>query len=126
MAREVLRGLGFQEGELSIVILGDPEMKELNKRFTGRDSPTDVLSFPMCKQGFWEGVPCLLGDVVISLDSARSNAVERRVSLEDEINLLLIHGILHLFGFDHERDEDARIMEAEERRLWTLINQKTG
>lgn len=109
---------------MSILILDDPSMKELNRRFRGRDSTTDVLSFPIGKDIPNEDLPHLFGDVVISFDRAKSQAAERNVCLEEEVNHLLVHGILHLLGFDHETKKDAKIMEAEERRLWTLINQK--
>ena len=111
--------MGKAEDELSILITDDEEIQDLNRRFRGIDHTTDVLSFP---QG--DGVPgtgspggCVLGDVVISMDRAEAQSVEFGVSVEEELSRLLIHGALHLMGFDHETgDEDAdRMSKIEEK-----------
>jgi probable rRNA maturation factor len=96
--------------ELSIALVSDREMRALNRRWRGEDRPTDVLSFPLLE-------PQSLGDVVISLDTARRQAREGRWPLATELRRLLAHGVLHCRGYDHERSADARRMAAAERRL---------
>jgi len=96
--------------QLSIALVSDREIRALNRRWREQDRPTDVLSFPLEERG-------ALGDVVISLDTARRQAREGGWPLAAELRRLLAHGILHCRGYDHERPEDARRMAAAERRL---------
>jgi rRNA maturation RNase YbeY len=112
-ARRLLRALRLSGAELSVVLVSDAEMRRLNRRWRGRDRPTDVLSFPQD-----EGRNGLLGDVVISLDTARRQAAEQGTTLGREADRLLIHGLLHLLGYDHERSPaEARRMQRRERTL---------
>jgi probable rRNA maturation factor len=112
-ARRLLRGLGREDAELSLLLVSDREMRALNRRWRGRDRPTDVLSFP---QDDARGP--LLGDVVISIDTARRQAAEQRTTVGREAGRLLIHGLLHLLGYDHERSvTEARRMQRRERAL---------
>ena len=112
-ARRLLQGLRRGDAELSIVLVSDREMRALNRRWRGHDRPTDVLSFPQDA-----GRGALLGDVVISVDTARRQAAEQRTTLGREAERLLIHGLLHLLGYDHERSPaDARRMQRRERVL---------
>ncbi len=101
---------------MSVALVGDDEIRNLNGRYRSRDEPTDVLSFPV-----GERLPSghrLIGDVVISVEKAARQARQRRRSFEDELEALLIHGILHNLGYDHERSAvDEREMRALERRL---------
>jgi probable rRNA maturation factor len=114
--------LAFPEGELSIVAVDDEEMSSLNWRYLKRRGPTNVLAFPMREGEFGEVQPNLLGDVVISVPTARREAEEAGISLEAMIDRLLVHGILHLFGYDHERDEPAaRDMEERSAELLALL-----
>lgn len=108
-AREWLATLGYAEVSLSLV--PDSEMRQLNRRFRGKDKPTDVLSFPL-QEGRRH-----LGDVVISLDTARRQAKEGGWPLSVELRRLLAHGLLHCAGHDHETPRDARRMQRAERRL---------
>jgi len=108
-ARDWLVKLRFDEVSLSLV--ADSEMRELNRRFRGKDKPTDVLSFPL-QEGRRH-----LGDVVISLDTARRQADEGGWPLSVELRRLLAHGLLHCAGHDHEAPADARRMQRAERRL---------
>ena len=89
----------------------DPEIHDLNRQYRKKDKPTDVLSFPLADKLY----PTLLGDVVISLDTATRQAQRRGHSLREELQTLLIHGILHLLGYDHEvsRSEAARMRHKE-------------
>ena len=96
--------------ELSLVFVNDREMHILNREYRGKDRPTDVLSFPML-EGQGREAASSLGDIVISLDTAKRQARQYRHSLDAEVSRLLVHGILHLLGFDHERVSRARRVE---------------
>ena len=103
--------------ELSIVLTDDATVRELNRTYRATDAPTDVLSFSQSEgDSFTRHVdaPPHLGDVIISLDTARRQADEFAVSAQDEVAHLLAHGILHLFGYDHEDPGEAEIMRAHE------------
>jgi rRNA maturation RNase YbeY len=109
-ARQVLRALGVHRAELSLSLVADEEMHGLNRRYRGKDKPTDVLSFPLHTPPIPSEVASL-GDVVISIDTAALAAAERRRPLAACLDELVIHGILHLLGYDHE------VSAAEERRM---------
>ena len=110
----ILISLGLEGVELSVLLTDDGEIRDLNRTYRGRDKPTDVLSFPM---GDRVGDRLLLGDVVVSLDTARRRAEETGSPLERVVLNLLIHGIIHLLGYDHERggEEERRFRELEEK-----------
>ncbi|RLB84618.1 MAG: rRNA maturation RNase YbeY [Deltaproteobacteria bacterium] len=119
---QILNALGCNAHEISIVILDDQEMAQLNKTYRGINKPTNVLAFPMQEGEFSEITPGLLGDVVISMETAEREAVTARISLEERTSQLLIHGILHLLGFDHEMgDREAAIMEKKSLELLRLV-----
>jgi probable rRNA maturation factor len=114
--------MGYHDGELSILIVDDPEISELNKTYLGRSGPTNVIAFPMQEGPFGRVNPNLFGDVVISLDTAASEAHDAGISIESRFDQLLVHGILHLFGFDHEKTpEQAKAMKDKEERLLNLL-----
>jgi rRNA maturation RNase YbeY len=117
VARRLLRRLDLGETELSILLVNDREMRGLNRRYRGIDRATDVLAF--AQQEGAGGTPHgLLGDVVISVDTARRQARDAGSSLGAEADRLLIHGLLHLLGYDHERSAaEARRMQRRERVL---------
>lgn len=117
----MLRALDAADAELSVTLVDDPTIAELNARYRGIDRPTDVLSFSLMEGDHSERRGALLGDVVVSLETAGAQARRGRRSLDDEVLRLLIHGTLHLLGHDHERDDEARRMRAEERRLWRTL-----
>jgi probable rRNA maturation factor len=117
VADEVLRLLERENVELSLALVGNAEMRKLNAKYRGKDYVTDVLSFPA--EDHLPGPVRLLGDVVICIDKMRAQAKERGRSLQEEMTTLLIHGIVHLLGYDHERSaRDARIMERLERKIY--------
>jgi probable rRNA maturation factor len=119
-ANEILKLLGERRAELSVALIGNGEMRKLNTRYRKKDYPTDVLSFPAA-QDMPDGVP-LLGDVIISVDKATEQAKERGRSLDEEMTTLLIHGLLHLLGYDHERSaKDARIMSRLEKKIYRAL-----
>ena len=113
-----LLGLVEREGsELSLALLADPEMAALNAAFRGRPAPTDVLSFSLLEGPGAGFRGPLLGDVAIGVEVAARQARRARRGLDDEVARLLVHGVLHLLGFDHQRVAQARRMRGEERRL---------
>jgi len=100
----------------------DPEITKLNKTYLGRTGPTNVIAFPMQLGEFGEINPNLLGDVVISLDTVAREAQENSMSIETRFEQLLLHGILHLFGFEHEKGpEQAEEMMNKEKELLQLL-----
>lgn len=120
-ARALLAALGEAEAELSIALVDDAEMAVLNERWRGRAGPTDVLAFALREGRHARHRGALLGDVVIAVGVAARQAVERGHDLETECRRLLIHGVLHLLGYDHERPDEARRMRARERSLWRRL-----
>jgi probable rRNA maturation factor len=119
---KILEDSGYHNKELSILFTNDEHIAELNRLFLKRDGPTNVLAFPM-ESGAENGIKTpMIGDIVISLDAAERDAEEIGEDLDRTISRLLIHGFLHLLGYDHERSEaDARKMERETERLLHLI-----
>lgn len=117
-AKTILRRLGELDAELTVSLVDDSAIHELNHRYRGNDRPTDVLAFAMREGDAGPADPAVLGDVVISLDTAARQARSRRRPLAAEVRVLLVHGILHLVGYDHERSAaEARRMRAMEQRL---------
>ena len=100
-ARQVLRALAVHRAELSLSLVADEEMHDLNRTYRGKERPTDVLAFPLHTPPIPDHVASL-GDVVISIDTAALAASERRRPLATCLDELVIHGILHLLGYDHE------------------------
>ena len=128
---ELMRAAGLRNAELSIVIVGDPAIRRLNRRWRGKDRPTDVLSFSQLEEKTRNGhVPHIahsakigaIGDVIISIDTAASQAKQMEVAVAARLRALLVHGFLHLLGYDHERsDAEARRMFRRERRLIAIL-----
>lgn len=137
LAKDVLVAEGVRgEAELTLLFVDEPSIADLNKRFLGKEGPTDVLSFPIDDDALERGrspdsggsgpgtmppepsdLPTLLGDVVICPKVAERNAPNHAGTLDDELALLVVHGILHLLGLDHVDDDEAEVMEARERDL---------
>ena len=124
LARSVLHAEGVTDGiELSMAFVGEVVMAELNQRFAGEEGATDVLAFPIdganpidgADPG--EGGPAMLGDLVICPAVAARNSAHHAGTYEDEVALLVVHGILHLMGMDHEDPLEARRMQGRERDL---------
>ena len=121
-AQAVLNALGSPDGELSILIVDDPQIAELNEQYLSRKGPTNVIAFPMRNGGFEDLNPQLLGDVVISVETAKREAGDAGISTNARLSQLLVHGILHLFGYDHENDEDeARRMEKKSKEMLEIL-----
>ena len=111
------------ESELSVVLVDDEQMRSLNWKYRRRQGPTNVLAFAMREGEFGDISPQLLGDVIISLSTAQREAEEAGLSLDSTISRLLVHGILHLVGFDHQKGEDAaREMEQRSTELLAQLD----
>jgi probable rRNA maturation factor len=119
-ARKMLAALALEGVELSLALVDDATIQALNRDYRRKDRPTDVLAFAM-REGepapAMPGAPELLGDVVISVPTARRQASERGRPLLDELTTLLAHGLLHLLGHDHQSDRQERAMTARTREL---------
>ena len=115
-ARRILEILGQGRAELSLALVDNREMQKLNARYRDKNEPTDVLAFPAGKALLPDMQ--VLGDVVISVDRAGEQARRAGKTLEQEMEKLLIHGILHLLGYDHERSRrEARVMRGMEKKV---------
>ncbi len=122
-ARAVLNALDYPDGELSILIVDDQQIADLNLTYLNRKGPTNVIAFPMREGQFDEITPNLLGDVVISIETARREADAAGLSLQNRFDQLLIHGILHLLGYDHEQTrEEAERMEEKSKSLLAMLD----
>lgn len=120
LAQRIIAAAGEPETQLSVLLVGDRRMRRLNRRYRGRDYPTDVLAFPM-REAEGPASP-LLGDVVISLPQAIRQAEGDGHSLDHELATLLIHGTLHLLGHDHERGgREAERMRRKERAIMRQV-----
>ncbi len=122
---KALQYLQIEEGvEISILLADDKIIRELNKKYRGIDEPTDVLAFSL-QEGkvkfpeVEENRP--LGDIIISTETARRQAEILNHKEEEEITLLVIHGLLHLLGYDHEEEQDNKLMRQKERELLNLF-----
>jgi rRNA maturation RNase YbeY len=124
-ARGLLSTFDETESELTVSLVDDAEVRRLNRDYRGKDRPTDVLAFAMREGVRVVGDEPVLGDVVISLDTAARQARRHGLSVEEEVRTLLIHGALHLLGYDHERSPAAaRKMKAMERQLRSVLLNK--
>ena len=107
--------------ELSILLVDDEFIAELNEQYLNRKGPTNVIAFPMREGEAADIHPELLGDVVVSVETAMREAEDLSQPFEERLRFLLVHGILHLFGHDHEKsDADAEIMDRETQRIMNL------
>jgi probable rRNA maturation factor len=126
-ARRLLQEAGLPRAEVSVLLTDDATIHEMNRAYRGYDKPTDVLSFAQGENPGdapppppLPGTPPLLGDVVISVDTAIRQAETHGVSLEQELALLTVHGILHLLGYEDETEAGAEKMQEREREILGL------
>lgn len=125
VAHFVLEELGFEEAELSVLVVSDRRIEQLNRQYLGRNRPTDVLAFSQWEGGGARLDPAWLGDVVISAETAEEEAARRGVELNRELDLLLVHGILHLVGYDHTGTADeAASMRKKQKQLLRGIRKR--
>ena len=124
-ARRILSVLGYPDAQLSILIVDDDQMAELNSAYLNHTGPTNVISFPMQEGQFSDITPELLGDVVISADTADREANDAGLEMTERFNQLLVHGILHLVGYDHvNSDAEAEMMEQKSNELMKQIRKE--
>jgi probable rRNA maturation factor len=118
IARLVLKELDVpKDTELSITFTDDIQMRELNRSYRQIDRTTDVLSFPQSEGPDFT----LLGDIIISIDTAKRHSVSYGVSLHEELKKLIIHGILHLLGHDHKKKKETQVMRKKEKELSLIV-----
>jgi len=116
-ARAALIATGLRRpAVVSVILTDDAEQQRLNRDFRGKDAPTNVLSFPI-GDATPDGGPTILGDVVLAFETVAREAAEQKKPLADHLRHLVVHGVLHLLGFDHETDAEAEVMEALEREI---------
>ncbi len=121
-AEQLLQFCRIADKELSILLVDDERMRELNSRYRHKDKTTNVLSFPLADEGEEDN---LLGDIVISLDTAGREAKEENITLHQRARILLVHGLVHLLGLDHERSSrEALVMEAREKELLNRLTRR--
>ncbi|MBU1183352.1 MAG: rRNA maturation RNase YbeY [Proteobacteria bacterium] len=122
-AQVILNALDCPDGELSILIVDDNEIAKLNKQYLQREGPTNVIAFPMRDGNFPGSSQDILGDVVISVETAEREGNDSGAGMRKRFAELLIHGILHLFGYDHERNRyQANKMEKKAVELMKKVN----
>lgn len=121
----ILEAAGASGGaELSVALIGDDEMRQLNLDYRGIDKPTDVLAFSQTEGEFGDVAPDMLGDLVVSVDTASLQAEETGHAFEQELDLLIIHGVLHLLGYDHEKGAgEEKKMRDMEKEVLSALNQ---
>jgi len=125
-AQRILTELGFLEAELSLLFVNDLQIQALNRRYLQRDKPTNVLAFPMRKGEFSTLHPHLLGDLVISVETAKRQSNRFGLDEMGMIILLMVHGVLHLMGYEHEGTiKEAREMALKQKELFQYVI-KTG
>lgn len=129
LAATTLEAEGLEsETEMTLMLVSDDVIAGYNAQFMGREGPTDVLAFPLesltpgeLPQRARNGPPVNLGDVIIAPSYVKRNAAENGSRYEDEVSLMVVHGILHLLGYDHPTDEAAEAMEDRERQILALV-----
>jgi metalloprotein, YbeY/UPF0054 family len=119
---KILKILECADKEISINFVDDTKIKQLNKQYLGKDKATNVLSFSLREDEYGNINPQVLGDIVISVETAQKNAVYGNLTVDQEINFLIIHGLLHLLGYDHENTtkKETSKMRKKERELFNI------
>jgi probable rRNA maturation factor len=121
---KIMKILECADKEISINFVDDTKIKQLNKQYLGKDKATNVLSFSLREDEYGNINPQVLGDIVISVETAQKDAVYGNLTVDQEIDFLIIHGLLHLLGYDHENktEKETSKMRKKERELFNLIN----
>jgi len=115
----LLENIGCKGREVTVLLLDDEGIRAYNKEYLGRDRPTNVIAFPMQEGDFSDLNPDILGDILISVETAQREAVESSIPFAEMVDYLMIHGLLHLLGYDHETDRSAgRKMKKKEEELF--------
>ena len=121
---KILKILDCTDKEISLSFVDDKKIKQLNKQYLRKDRATNVLSFSLQEDEYGNINPQILGDIVISVETAQKDAVYGNLTVDQEIDFLIIHGLLHLLGYDHENTtkEETSKMRKKERELFTIVN----
>ena len=109
------------KGEMSVVLTDDAAVRSLNRDWRGIDKPTNVLSFPASSPKT-KGIPALLGDVIVAYETLAREAAEEKKPVPHHLAHLVVHGYLHLLGYDHQTDSEAEAMEGLERNILARLN----
>jgi probable rRNA maturation factor len=126
VAQRILAELGLLESELSLLLVNDLQIQVLNRQYLHRDKPTNVLAFPMRKGEFSTFHPHLLGDLVISVETAERQSNRSGLTEMEMVILLMVHGVLHLIGYEHEETKkEARKMAIKQKQLFQQVR-KSG
>jgi probable rRNA maturation factor len=121
--KRLMNELGCEDRELSLLLVDDDQIREINRTYLNRDRSTNVISFSMTEGEFGTINPRLLGDIVLSAETAARDAAAAGIDQMDEVEFLLIHGLLHLIGYEHENTTpgESRRMKTRERELFSLL-----
>jgi probable rRNA maturation factor len=121
--RTALKILNVKDKEVSLVFMDNDGIQEINRDYLNRDRPTNVISFAIGEGEFGSLNPQLLGDIIVSTERALSDAKQSDIPFTDEMAFLIIHGLLHLIGFDHEGvpESEATLMKQKEQELFSVL-----
>lgn len=121
--KKILNYVDRKDKEISLLFVDNEEIRDINKRYLNRNYPTNVLSFSLTDGQYGNINPHVLGDIVISVEKAIEDAGEADIALNDEIDFLMIHGVLHLLDYNHENTSEAEIlkMNKKERELFYML-----
>ena len=123
--QRILTELGLLDAELSLLLVDDARIQDLNRRYLNRDKPTNVLAFPMREGEFSTLHPHLLGDLVISVETAKRQSNRFGLDEMEMVILLMVHGVLHLIGYEHEgTKKGAREMTLKQKELFNMVLEK--
>jgi probable rRNA maturation factor len=119
----IMRILDCADKEISLSFVDDEKIKELNKEYLGKDKPTNVISFSLREGEYSDINPQIMGDIIISVETAQRDALWGNLTVSQEIDFLIIHGILHLLGYNHENTtrEETNKMRKKEKDLFTAV-----
>lgn len=120
---KILKTLDCADKEVSLFFVDDEKIKQLNKQYLGKDKATNVLSFSLLEGEYGNINPQILGDVIISVETAQRDALYGKLTVDQEIDFLIIHGILHLLGYNHENTtkKETKKMRQKEKNLFNAI-----
>ena len=121
--KRLLKELDREGIEISILLVDDHQIQEINKKYLKRNRPTNVISFTMTEGAFGDVHPEILGDIILSVETAARDALTGHLDFMDEVEFLLIHGLLHLIGYNHENTgaDEAETMKNRERELFFML-----
>lgn len=121
--KRLLKELNREDSEISILMVDDDQIQQFNKQYLRRDRPTNVISFAMNEGAFGGMHTEILGDIILSVETAARDAEAEQIEFMDEVEFLLIHGLLHLLGYEHENTDvdEARRMKNREKELFALL-----